>query len=91
MRSIGLPVPPRTSISPDPRAPLTSCHLQDLVAEGNAALERAAQAYRPGTGARFASFAAMPIWQAMQRAVHHQSRTIRLPAHHYKGGRGLLS
>ena len=56
------------------------------MAEGVVALERAAQAYRPGSGARFASFAAMSIWQVVQRAVHNQSRTIRLPAHHYKGG-----
>lgn len=57
--------------------------LQDLVAEGLEALERAAAAYRPGGNARFATFAALSVWRSMQRGVHQYSRNVRLPASLY--------
>lgn len=56
---------------------------QDLASEGLIALERAARGYRPGGDARFGTYAASTVWKAMQRAVHTQSRVVRLPSHHY--------
>lgn len=37
--------------------------MQDVVGEGLGALLRAARRYRPGTDARFATFATPVIWQ----------------------------
>lgn len=54
--------------------------LADLVAEGNTGLMKAAEHYRPGTGAKFSSYAAFWIKQRIRKALTNQSRVIRLPA-----------
>ena len=55
--------------------------LEDLAAEGNLGLLRAAEGFDGGAGVRFGTFAAHWIKQSMRRAVINQGRTVRLPAH----------
>lgn len=55
--------------------------LEDLVAEGNLGLMEAVDRYDPDNGAKFSTYAAWWIKQAMRSAVQSHSRTIRLPAH----------
>ncbi|EFN57920.1 hypothetical protein CHLNCDRAFT_141990 [Chlorella variabilis] len=59
---------------------------EDLVSEGMLALERAARRYRPqpGRDASFGTFAAATILNGMSRALHTQSRDVRLPVHHFR-------
>jgi RNA polymerase primary sigma factor len=54
---------------------------EDLMAEGNLGLMRAAEGYDGRVGARFATFAAYWIGQSMRRAVIGHGRAIRLPSH----------
>jgi RNA polymerase primary sigma factor len=55
--------------------------LLDLINEGNLGLMRGVEKYRPGTGAKFATYGGWWIKQYMRRAIANQSRTIRLPIH----------
>ncbi len=53
----------------------------DLIQEGNAGLIRAVEKYEYRRGFKFCTYATWWIRQAVSRAVHDQSRTIRVPAH----------
>ena len=53
----------------------------DLVAEGNLGLIRAAEDFDPRFGVRFSTYAAHWIKQAIRHALSNTTDTIRLPAH----------
>ncbi len=55
--------------------------LGDLVAEGNTGLMKAVERFEPDRGAKFSTYAAWWIRQAIRRALSNQSRTVRLPVH----------
>ena len=54
---------------------------EDLVAEGNLGLIRAAEEFDPRFGTRFSTYAAYWIRQAIRHALINTTSTIRLPAH----------
>jgi RNA polymerase primary sigma factor len=61
--------------------------LDDLAAEGNLGLIRAARDFKPEFGTRFSTYAGHWIRQAIREALTNTAATIRLPAHMV----GLLS
>lgn len=54
--------------------------LEDLIAEANTGLVRAADKYDPEVGVNFISYAVWWIRQAIHAALARQSRSVRLPA-----------
>lgn len=52
---------------------------EDLVAEGNLGLMRAAESFDPGCGTRFATYASYWIKQLMRMAVMKHGQAVRLP------------
>jgi RNA polymerase nonessential primary-like sigma factor len=55
--------------------------LGDLIEEGNLGLMQAIDKFEPERGFRFSTYASWWVRQAIERALMHQSRLIRLPAH----------
>jgi len=55
--------------------------LQDLIAEGNLGLMRAAEGFDPTMNTRFSTYASYWIKQSIKRAVINTAKTIRLPAY----------
>lgn len=55
--------------------------LLDLINEGNIGLMKAVDRFDPAKGAKFSTYGAFWIKQAIKRALANQSKTIRLPVH----------
>jgi RNA polymerase primary sigma factor len=53
----------------------------DLIAEGNLGLLRAAEAFDPLMGTRFATYATHWIRQAIRRAIFNTAKTVRVPVY----------
>jgi RNA polymerase primary sigma factor len=53
--------------------------MEDLVAEGNLGLMRAAEGFDPSAGVRFSTYASYWVKQAMRKAVFDKAPTVRLP------------
>jgi RNA polymerase primary sigma factor len=55
--------------------------LEDLIAEGNLGLLRAAEGFDPTMETRFSTYAAYWIKQSMKRAIVNTAKTVRVPAY----------
>lgn len=55
--------------------------LLDLISEGNIGLMKAVDRFDPNKGAKFSTYGAFWIKQAIRRALDNQAKTIRLPSH----------
>jgi len=55
--------------------------LGDLIEEGNLGLMHAIAKFEPERGFRFSTYASWWIRQAVERALMHQARLVRLPVH----------
>jgi RNA polymerase primary sigma factor len=55
--------------------------LSDVISEGNIGLMTAVDRFDPAKGAKFSTYAAWWIRQAIKRALSNQGKTIRLPVH----------
>jgi len=55
--------------------------LEDLIAEGNLGLMRAAEGFDPSLGLRFSTYASYWIKQSIKRGLVNTAKTIRLPAY----------
>ena len=55
--------------------------LADLIEEGNLGLMHAIGKFEPERGFRFSTYASWWIRQAVERALMHQARLVRLPVH----------
>jgi RNA polymerase primary sigma factor len=55
--------------------------LEDLIAEGNLGLMRAAEGFDPSLGLRFSTYATFWIKQSVRRALQNTGKTVRLPSY----------